>query len=168
MPEPAHEFGHGCTSLRREHGPRVPQVVPAQIRSPDLVPGLPPRPLKTGSAEPVARGRSQDESFAAGTDMILEMGLDHRDQVRRDRDAADAGGRLWMADDITLATNADDATADTQNARLQIDFLATMFAHLTDPLSTKGCRSDRLSKSGRHSLGERLDLVHRGWRVLPV
>src|SRR5665811_2295740 len=78
MPEPAHEFGHGCTSLRREHGPRVPQVVPAQIRSPDLVPGLPPRPLKTGSAEPVARGRSQDESFAAGTDMILEMGLDHR------------------------------------------------------------------------------------------
>src|SRR5665811_66396 len=167
MPEPAHEFGHGCTSLRREHGPRVPQVVPSQIRSPDLVPGLPPRPLKTGSGEPVARWRSQDESFAAGTDMILEMGLDHRDQVRRDRDVADAGGRLRLADDVTLATNADDATADTQNARLQIDVLATQFAHPPEPQSTKGCQRDRHRKSGRHSLGERLDLVQRGWRDLP-
>src|SRR5674476_1396500 len=138
MPEPAHEFGHGCTSLRREHGPRVPQVVPAQIRSPDLVPGLPPRPLKTGSAEPVARGRSQDESFAAGTDMILEMGLDHRDQVRRDRDVADAGGRLWMADDLTLAENEDDATAHTQDARTQVAVQAKDTREVAHPQGAKG------------------------------
>jgi len=72
-----------------------------------------------------------------------------------------------MSDDITLATNADDATADTQNARLQIDVLATQFAHLPEPQSTKGCQRDRHRKSGRHSLGERLDLVQRGWRDLP-
>ncbi len=56
MAEPAHKFGHRCASLRREHGPRVSQVVPAQIRSPDFVAGLPPLPLKTGCAEPVTSG----------------------------------------------------------------------------------------------------------------
>ena len=78
--------------------------MPAQIWSPDLGPGLPTRPLEAGSAEPVTRRRGEHESFAARADIRLEMGFDHRDQVRRYRDIADAGRRLWLVDDVALTT----------------------------------------------------------------
>src|SRR5664280_3200871 len=55
-PKSAHEFSHRCASLRGERGPRVSKVVPAQIWSPDLISGLPPRPLEAGGAESVTRG----------------------------------------------------------------------------------------------------------------
>src|SRR5664280_1320274 len=99
--------------------------------------------------------------------MRLEMGLDHRDQVRWYGDVADAGDRLWLADNVALATNTDDATADTQNARLQVDVLAAQLAHLSKPQCTERCQRNRQSESGRHGLGERLDLVQRGGRDLP-
>src|SRR5664280_2158995 len=46
----------GCnTADYGERGPRVSKVVPAQIWSPDLISGLPPRPLEAGGAESVTR-----------------------------------------------------------------------------------------------------------------
>src|ERR1035437_7419203 len=94
--------------------------------------------------------------------MILEMGLDHRDQVKRNCYIADGGDRLWLAHDIALTTNTD-ATAYRQNARLQIDVLAAQLAYLPKPQSTERCQRNRKGESGRHGLDERLDLVQRGW-----
>jgi hypothetical protein len=162
MPEPAHELGHCCASLCREHGPVCLRSCQRRSGRPTLSRAEHHRRWRTEAPSRPPVG--EVKRIAGGADMIPEMGRDHRDQVGRDRDIADAGGRLGLTHDVALATNTDDATAYIQDARLEIDVFA---AQLSKTQSTKHCQRDRQRESGGHGFGKCFDLLQRGRGDLP-
>ena len=141
----------------------MPQVVDSKVRATGRDPSLEPVPSEGVGVDLDLRvaHRRKEQCFATRGDMLLEMLLQDRQQMRWDRNVPHPRSSLRLAY-ADLAVDAHHAPDDVDGAHLQVEVLSSELGHLAEPEPAPSADQDQGAVGRWDLLKNQFQLTQRG------
>ena len=164
MPEPVHQLRQCRAGRRCQRGAGVAQVMPTEIGTAGGEPGPVEVPVQRPRSHLTIRaaGGREQQRAAADRDMLGEVPLELGQQMRRNADVTNAGGRLRSPDNRLLAGDTGHGAANSDHPLVKVEVDAAQLEDLPVPQPAPGGDEHSEPEPVGRVLGDDRQLL-QGW-----